>query len=169
MLQETFRDNAVSQNKTFLLCKRFKDGQKRVDDDERSGRPSTSRTLENKANVREAILADQRQTIHDICEEVGLSYRTVQCTVADNLNMKHSSVRFVPRLQSDDQKAHRVAVCSELKQQARDDPIFISNIITVMKHGYMVMTLGLSSSRRSGSPQFTSAEKSASSSQQCQV
>jgi hypothetical protein len=34
------------------------------------------------------------------------------------------------RLLSDNQKAHRVSVCRELKQQARDDPSFISNIIT---------------------------------------
>jgi hypothetical protein len=31
---------------------------------------------------------------------------------------------------SDDQKAHRVSVCREYKQQARDDTNFISNIIT---------------------------------------
>jgi hypothetical protein len=36
----------------------------------------------------------------------------------------------VPRLLSDDQKSHRVSVCRELKQQARDDPNFISIIIT---------------------------------------
>jgi len=35
----------------------------------------------------------------------------------------------VPRLLSDDQKAPRVSVCRELKQQAGDDPNVISNII----------------------------------------
>jgi hypothetical protein len=39
------------------------------------------------------------------------------------------SARFVPRLLSDDQKALCVSVCRELKQQARDNPNFISNII----------------------------------------
>jgi len=58
-----------------------------VDDDERSGLPSINTTLENIAKVREAILADQWQTIHDVCEIVGLSYGTVQCTLGDNLNM----------------------------------------------------------------------------------
>jgi hypothetical protein len=101
MLQETFGDNAMSQSRTFLWCKRFKDGQMSVDDDERSGRPSTSTTPENIAKVREAILADHRQTIHDVCEIVGLSYGTVQRTLADNLNMRRISARFVPRLLSD--------------------------------------------------------------------
>jgi histone-lysine N-methyltransferase SETMAR len=70
MLQEAFGDNAMSQSKTFLWYKRFKDGRTSVDDDERSGRPSTSTTPENIAKDRQAILADRRQTIHDVCEIV---------------------------------------------------------------------------------------------------
>jgi histone-lysine N-methyltransferase SETMAR len=49
--------------------------------------------------------------------------------LADNLNIRRISAKFVPRLLSDDQKAHHVSVCRELKQ-ARDYPNFISNIIT---------------------------------------
>jgi len=48
------------------------------------------------AKVQEAILADRRQTIHDVCETVGLLYGTVKCVLADNLNMKCISARFVP-------------------------------------------------------------------------
>jgi hypothetical protein len=44
--------------------------------------------------------------------------------------MRRISARFLLRLLSDDQKALRVSLCSELKQEARDDPNFISNIIT---------------------------------------
>jgi hypothetical protein len=44
--------------------------------------------------------------------------------------MGRISVRFLPRLLSDDQKALRVSACRELKQQTRDNPNFISNIIT---------------------------------------
>jgi hypothetical protein len=120
----------MSHSKTFLWYKRFKDGRTSVDDDERSGRPSTGKTPENIAKVREAILADHGQIIHDVCEIVGLSYGTVRSILADNLNMRHISARFVPRLLSDDQKALRVSVCRELKQQASGDPNFISNIIT---------------------------------------
>jgi hypothetical protein len=37
MLQEAFRDNAMSQSKTFLWYKHFKDGRTSVDNDERAG------------------------------------------------------------------------------------------------------------------------------------
>jgi hypothetical protein len=49
--------------------------------------------------------------------------------MGDNLNMRHISMKFVPRLLSNDQKTHRISACRELRQ-ARDDPNFISNIIT---------------------------------------
>jgi histone-lysine N-methyltransferase SETMAR len=130
MLQEAFGDDVMSQSKTFLLYKRFKDGRTSIDDVKRSRRPSTSTTPENKANVHEAILADRRGTIHDVCETVGLSYATVQRILAENLKMRRISAKYVPTLLNDNQKAHRVSVCSELKQQARDDANFISNIIT---------------------------------------
>jgi histone-lysine N-methyltransferase SETMAR len=116
MLQEPFRDNALSQSRTFLWYKRFKDGRMSVDDYERSGRPSTSTTPENIVKVREAIIVDRRRTIHDVCEIVGLSYRTVQHILADTLNMRHISAKFVPRLLSNDQQAHHVSVCRELRQ-----------------------------------------------------
>jgi hypothetical protein len=43
--------------------------------------------------------------------------------------MRHISARFVPRLLCNNQKAHRVYVCRELKQQAKDNPNIISHII----------------------------------------
>jgi hypothetical protein len=71
MIQEALGDNAMSQRKTlFFWYKHFKDGRNSVDEDGCSGRPWTSTTPEN---VREAILTDPRQTIHDVYEIVGLS------------------------------------------------------------------------------------------------
>jgi hypothetical protein len=61
---------------SFML-QRFKDGRTCFDDSERSGRMSTSTKSENIAKGREAILADRRRNIHDVCEIVGLSYGTV--------------------------------------------------------------------------------------------
>ena len=169
MLQKAFGDNAMSQRNTFLWYKRFRNGWTSVENDERSGRPSTCTTPENIANVREVILADRRQTIHDVCE-IGLSYGTVQRILADNLNMRRISARFVPWLLSDEQKTLRVFLCRELKQQARDDPIFISNIITgdeTWVYGYDPETKQQSS--QWNSPISQRPKKSASSSQHCQV
>jgi hypothetical protein len=44
--------------------------------------------------------------------------------------MRHIATKFVSRLLSSNQKEYRNAVCTELKEQAENDPNFISNIIT---------------------------------------
>jgi len=43
--------------------------------------------------------------------------------------MRHIAADFVPRPLSSDQKEYHISVCTELKEQAENDPNFISNII----------------------------------------
>jgi hypothetical protein len=90
-----------------------------VDDDECSGQPSTGTMTENVAKVREAIWQDRRRTIHDICNIVRLLYGTCQRILLDELNMRCIAAKFVPRLLSNDQKEYHIAVCTELKEQAK--------------------------------------------------
>jgi hypothetical protein len=115
MLKEAFGDNALGLSQTQWF-KRFKNGRMSVDD-ERSGRPSTGTTTENVAKVREAILEDRRRTIHDVCDIVKQSCGMCQQILLDELNMRLIAAKFVPRLLGNDQKEHRIAVCSELKEQ----------------------------------------------------
>jgi hypothetical protein len=59
---------------TYKWFKHFKNGRMSVDDEERFGRPSTVTMTENVAEVREALLEDQRKIINCVCNIVGLSY-----------------------------------------------------------------------------------------------
>jgi hypothetical protein len=88
MLREVFGDSALGLTQTYEWFKRFKNGRMSVDDDERSGRPSTGTTTENVAEVREAILEDRRRTIHDVCDIVKLSCGTCQRILSDELDMR---------------------------------------------------------------------------------
>jgi len=101
-----------------------------ADDEEGFGRPSTVTTTENVAKLREAILENRRPTIHDVCNIVGLSYRTCQRILSDELNMRRIAAKFVPSLLSDDQKKYRISICTELKEQAKNDSNIISNTTT---------------------------------------
>jgi hypothetical protein len=73
MLKEAFGEQALSQAIIFEWFKRFKDGPESVDDRKHSGRPSACTTSEMIPKVREVILQDRRQTLHDGCNRVGLS------------------------------------------------------------------------------------------------
>jgi hypothetical protein len=56
----------LSQARTFEWFKHFKDGRESVEDRKHSGRLSTCTTPEMIAKVREVILKDRRQTIHNV-------------------------------------------------------------------------------------------------------
>ena len=53
MLKIAFREEAVGRTQMYEWWKHFKEGRTLVDNDPRSGRPSTSRTDDNVAKVRE--------------------------------------------------------------------------------------------------------------------
>jgi len=74
--------------------------------------------------------------------------------------MQHYASKFVPRLLNSDQKEYRIVVCTELKEQAKNDPNFISNIITDDEFGCSGTSLRRSSSRLSGRLPFTTKEQS---------
>ena len=56
-----------------------------------SGRLSTFTTPEMIAKVREVILEDKGQTIHDVYNSIGLSYRSCQCILAEELHETNCS------------------------------------------------------------------------------
>jgi len=97
MLKEAFGEHALSHARTFEWFKRFKDGRESVENDKYSGRPSTCSTPEMIAEVLEVIIEDRRQTIHDVCNRVGLSYGSCQHILAVELSMRRIAAKFVPR------------------------------------------------------------------------
>lgn len=130
MLREAFEEHSLNRTQVFEWYARFKAGRTSLEDDHRSGRPSTSKTDENVEKIRQLIHEDRRQTIHDLCTSVGISYGSCQEILTENLGMRRVAAKFVPRLLSVDQKQRRVDVCSELRETSENDPTFISRVIT---------------------------------------
>jgi hypothetical protein len=83
----------------------------------------------NDAKVCEVILDDRRQTIH-VCNCVGLSYRSCEHILADEMNMRRIAAKFVPHLLNNDQRDHRVQMCTELQEAVRHNSNFLSRVIT---------------------------------------
>jgi len=129
MLKEPFAEQALSQARTFEWFKGFRDGRESVEDRKHSGRLSTCTTAEMIAKVCEVILEDRRQTIHNICNRVGLSNGSCQRILVYELNMRRIAAKTV-RLLNNDQRDHRIQVCTELQIAFSHDPNFLSRVIT---------------------------------------
>jgi len=74
---------------------------------------SIGTTTENVAKVHDSIHKERRWTIHYTCSTVALSNGTCQSILSDKLNTRQNATEFVPRLLTDDQKQHRLAVSKE--------------------------------------------------------
>jgi transposase len=66
MIQQNFGDQSLSRAQVFQWHARFKTGRKSVDDDERTGRPTSCTTPGTVALIQELIRQDRRLTIRDI-------------------------------------------------------------------------------------------------------
>jgi hypothetical protein len=59
MLHEAFGEHSFSKTAVFQRHLHFKAGRESVENDERSGRPSTSKTTENVEKIREQSVRSQ--------------------------------------------------------------------------------------------------------------
>jgi hypothetical protein len=67
-----------------------------VEDDECSGRPSTSKMTENFEKIRELVHGDNRRIIHELEDTVGISYGVCQEILTENLNIRRIARPNVP-------------------------------------------------------------------------
>ena len=60
MLVQVYGDKAMKKTEVYKWVKRFSEGRESVTDEERSGRPATSRTEENIAKIRQIVCENRR-------------------------------------------------------------------------------------------------------------
>jgi len=79
----------------------FSEGRESVTDEERSGRPATSRTEENIANVRHIVCENRRLTVRSIAEQMDIDRET-------DLDIRKVCAKMVPKELTEEQKQRRV-------------------------------------------------------------
>ena len=78
LLKEVFGDNTLSRTRVFEWHRRFSEGREEVEDDERPGRPVTSRTEEKIQKVSEIVRKDRRLSIRMIADTLNMDKETVR-------------------------------------------------------------------------------------------
>ena len=66
MLVQVYGDNAMKETAVCKWVKRFSEGRESVTDEERPGRPATSRTEENTAKIRQIVRENCRLAVRGI-------------------------------------------------------------------------------------------------------
>lgn len=129
MLKLVYGDAAVTRKTVYKWFERFRGGCESVED-ERSGRPSTSKTQENVERVSEIIRSNRQLTIRKISEDLNISYGSVQSILTTDLNMRQVTAKFVPPILTEEQKQQRLSISLELLERSASDSDFLRYIIT---------------------------------------
>ncbi|PNF22781.1 hypothetical protein B7P43_G02526 [Cryptotermes secundus] len=92
MLVQVHRDNAMKKTAVYKLVTRFSEGRESDTDEDRSGRPTTSRTEENIAKVCQLLRENCRLTIRNIAETEYTDTRKACASVRELLASKQKTV-----------------------------------------------------------------------------
>ena len=88
MQVQVYGDNAMKKTAVCRWVKRFAEGRESVTDEEKSGRPATSRTEENIANIRQIVCENRRLTVRSTADQVNIDRDTVRNILTEDLDMR---------------------------------------------------------------------------------
>ena len=110
----------MKETGVYKWVKRFSEGRGSVTDEERSGRPVTSRTEENIAKVRQVLRENRRLTVRSIAEQVNIDRETVRKILTEDLDMRKVCAKMVPKELTEEQKQRRATVSQDLLERQDD-------------------------------------------------
>jgi histone-lysine N-methyltransferase SETMAR len=148
MLTVAYGESTLSKKNVYKWYKLFQEGRENVNDEPRSGRPSTSKTDENVQEVKEIVLKNRRITIREIADDLNISFGSCQSILTDVLGMTRVSAKFVPKLLNFDQKQRRMNIAQDMLNDVNDDPDLLKRVITgdeTWVYGYDIETKAQSS------------------------
>lgn len=103
-------------------AREFQCGRESLQDDARSGRPSTSITQENIETVHQLVLNNRRIKVHEIEETTGISYGSIESILHEHLHMSKVCARWVPKMLTAEMKESRVTNSYALLTRYNRDP-----------------------------------------------
>ena len=130
MLQEVYGDETMLRSRVFEWHKRFKEGCEDVEDDSRSGRPSTSRTADNVEYMKQMMCDDRRLTVRMIAYELEINCDSLWKIITEDLGVRKICAKMVPKLLDDDQKERRMEVYQDILEHLQTEPNLLQRVIT---------------------------------------
>ncbi|UYV82790.1 hypothetical protein LAZ67_22000858 [Cordylochernes scorpioides] len=130
MLTVAYGEAILDRSNVYRWYKMFSEGREEMNDEECSGRPSTSTKDEKINEVEKMILANRRITVREVAEDLNISIGSCHSIFINDLGMRRVAAKFVPKLLNCDQKQHRMNIANEMLDSVRDDPNLLQRVIT---------------------------------------
>ena len=144
MIKSAYGDDAMDQSSVSEWHILFREGREQIEDDEPSGRPSTSKSNENLVKVKNLLSSDGKLSVRMISEHLNLQKTTVHVIVTKNLGIRKVCAKLVPKVLTDEPKDRCVKTCQKLFHCVRG--------IRETSHGFSSMTRRQSAKAPNGTP-----------------
>lgn len=130
-LRRVYGSNTPPPPTVYRWIQQFKEGRETIEDDPRSGRPSTSCTNDHVTAVQALIEKDRRSSIDFIAETVGISHGSAHTIISETLGLSKLSARWVPRALRPEHKIQRIECAINLLNSLQvDSENFFRSIVT---------------------------------------
>ena len=90
-------NDTLTRSNVFRWHERFRSGRESVEDDERSGRPSTAKTDENINKIKGWMTVSRKLTIREIAEELNIVYGSAQDILVNDSGLRRVAAKLVPK------------------------------------------------------------------------
>ncbi|GFN91049.1 histone-lysine N-methyltransferase SETMAR [Plakobranchus ocellatus] len=111
----------MSRSRVYQWCTWFGKDRTSLGDEPKCGPLKTSTNEENTTRVEELIRCDRRMKIRKIALKLEIPKSTVNEIVHDILGYRKVSVRWVPKMLTEDHKLQRVEISQRLLQRCQQD------------------------------------------------
>ncbi|UYV63329.1 hypothetical protein LAZ67_2003762 [Cordylochernes scorpioides] len=125
-----FKEDALSQSRTYEWFSRFKAGRTSVKEDLHTGRSLSLRNSENALKIKSLIKKNPRITIRMLSKDLDISFGTSQTIIKNDLPLKRSPAKFGPHLLTNKQKENRKETCKSMVELFNSDPHWLKNVTT---------------------------------------
>jgi hypothetical protein len=141
LVQKAYGNEALNRSNVCGWYSRFRDGRELVEDDERGGRPKSTRTEVNIA----AVAADLVKNYHRIAsrmiaESLNIPKTVVLRILKEDLGKRKLCARSVPRSLTPEQREDQVTSCQDIIAIADADKNLVNKIITGDETAYDLET-----------------------------
>ena len=100
-LQQAYGEDCLCHMQCHEWYQHFKSGRTSVENDPKSGQPSTSMDNDHVEKVLAMIHQNRRLTVHEVAKEVGICKNSCHLILTNKLQVNRVATKFVPRLLTD--------------------------------------------------------------------
>jgi len=130
LVQRAYGNEAVNRSKIFRWYSRFRVGRELVEDDERGGRPKSTRTEVNIYAVADVVKNDRRIASRMIAESLNIPKTVVLRILKGDSVKRKLCTRFVPHFLTPEQREDRVTSCQDIIAMVDAEKNLFNKIIT---------------------------------------